>query len=118
MYSEAQTELSLFIRKGDIWRVATIGRTVLEAKVEREEDKSIPPLKGWQYLIPRPKRWQHWVKDKWRSDPTFMLSREVSSGCTEVIVELKGKYKEKYPALAGTYLPVKVFNRGRRVGSY
>ena len=80
----------------------------LRATVVSEEDKLTPPLN----------RWQHHVKSGvWKSDPTLECSREVSTLCNEVKVELQGVAKEKYPRLAGSYLPMEgVHQRGRPVG--
>ena len=81
----------------------------MKSKVEREEDRLTPPLHGWQY----------WGGGKWESDPTMVCSRQVSPACREVIVELKGDVKEKWPECAGIYLPVEgEHSRGRPVGSF
>ena len=83
----------------------------LEAKVVTEEDKQMPPVKGWTY----------WDGDEDQSDPTLVCSREVTPACSEIVVELQGAAKEEYPELAGSYLPVDLegeINRGRWVGSY
>ena len=105
------TELSLLIRAGDSWYVNDeVGEEAgwLEAEVVSEEDKLIPPLKGWQY----------YDGSEWESDPTLECSREVSTTCREVVVNLYGGAKEKFPYCAGRYLPVKgKMNRGRWVGS-
>ena len=107
------TELSLLIRAGDFWRVSDeVGEEgcALKAKVVTEEDKQMPPVKGWTYYA---------GDGKWPSDPTLECSREVTPACSEIIVELQGEAKEKYPGLVGSYLPVKgKINRGRWVGSY
>ena len=82
----------------------------LEAKVVTEEDKQMPPVKGWIY---------HAGAGKYQSDPTLECSREVTPACSEIIVELQGEAKEKYSQWAGSYLPVEgKINRGRWVGSY
>ena len=79
------------------------------ARVVTEEDKLMPPLKGWQYFD----------GNKMQSDPTLECTTEVSSACSEVVVELHGAVKMKHPGLDGSYLPVKEkHNRGRWVGSY
>ena len=81
----------------------------LKAKVVTEEDKQMPPVRGWTY----------WDGKKWVSDPTLQCSREVTPACSEIVVELQGAAKKKYPRCAGSYLPVKgKINRGRWVGSY
>ena len=81
----------------------------LKAKVVTEEDKQMPPVKGWTY----------WGDDKDQSDPTLECSREVTPACSKIVVELQGAAKEKHPELGGSYLPVKgKINRGRWVGSY
>ena len=103
---------ALLIRVGDIWWLSKeVGKKAgeLEAKVVTEEDKQMPPVKGWTY----------WDGDKDQSDPTLECSREVTPACSEIVVELQGAAKEEYPKLAGSYLPVKgKINRGRWVGSY
>ena len=107
------TELSLLIRVGNFWRVGKeVGkeRGWLLAKVVTEEDKQMPPVKGWTRAD---------GKGNWHSDPTLECSREVTPACSEIIVELQGKAKKKHPGLEGSYLPVKgKINRGRWVGSY
>ena len=106
------TELSLLIRAGDFWRVSKeVGKRAgwLRAKVVTEEDKQMPPVKGWTY----------WDGGKMESDPTLECSREVTPACSEIIVELQGKAEEKLSQWGGSYLPVKgKINRGRWVGSY
>ena len=105
---DPHTELSLFIRAGEFWWVNNeVGKKTgyMKSKVVREEDKWTPPQKEWEYWGP---------PGKWESDPTLECSRQVLPGCTEVIVELGGEAKERYPGLAGSYLPVKgKINRGR-----
>ena len=105
------TALSLLIRVGDYWRVSSkVGREggFLKAKV-READKLLPPVNGWEYS----------GGGKYQSDPTMVCSRQVSSACREVIVELKGDAKKKIPECAGSYLPVEgEHRRGRPVGSF
>merc|ERR1712037_372722 len=57
-----------------------------------------------------------WDGDKDQSDPTLECSREVTPACSEIVVELQGAAKEKWPYCAGSYLPVKgKINRGRWV---
>ena len=106
-------ELSLPIRVGDDWWVSsTVGKEAgyLMAEVVKEEDKLMPPVKGWQYGI---------VGGFFDSDPTLVCSREVSTACREIVVNLYGGAKEKYPELAGIYKPVEgKMNMGRWVGSY
>ena len=106
------TQLSLLIRAGDFWWVYSevgIKEGWLKAKVVTEEDKQMPPVKGWTY----------WDKREWESDPTLECSREVTPACSEIFVELQGSAKEKYPDLGGSYLPVEgQINRGRWVSSY
>ena len=106
------TELSLLIRAGDFWRVNDEQgkeRGLMKAKVVTEEDKQMPPVKGWTYM----------GGGKYQSDPTLECSREVTPACSKIVVELQGAAKEKYPWCAGSYLPVKgKINRGRWVGSY
>ena len=83
----------------------------LEAKVVTEEDKQMPPVKGWTY----------WHGNNWLSDLTLECSREVTPACSEIVVELQGAAKEKLGSWCdGSYLPVegKKINRGRWVGSY
>ena len=107
------TELSLLIRVGDFWRVSDeVGKEAcwLQAKVVTEEDKQMPPVKGWTY---------HVDGGKWESDPTLECSREVTPACSEIIVELQGEAKKKLSQWGGSYLPVKgKINQGRWVGSY
>ena len=79
----------------------------------------MPPVKGWQYAA---------GGGKYQSDPTLECSRQVTPACKKIIVELDGGAKEKYPELAGSYLPVikiklpsylpveEKINRGRWVG--
>ena len=87
----------------------------LKRKVVTELDELIPPLQGWECQVGG-----KLVSSWWEPDPTFECSREVSppQACSEIIVELKGKAKEKHPYCEGSYLPVKEkINRGRWVGS-
>ena len=102
---------SLFIRAGEFWWVNDkVGEEVglLKAKVG-EADKLLPPVNGWEYL----------GGGKWESDSTMICSRQLSPVCREVIVELKGDAKKKYPSCAGSYLPVEgEHHRGRPVGSF
>ena len=80
---------------------------LLKARVG-EADKLLPPVNGWEHF--------DW---KYQSDPTMVCSRQVSSACREVIVELKGSVKEKHPECAGSYKPVEgVYHSGRPVGSF
>ena len=118
------TQLSLLIRAGDFWWVYSevgIKEGWLKAKVVTEEDKQMPPVKGWTCVD---------GKGKWVSDPTLECSREVTPACSKIIVELQGSTKEKpgswcdlgnyswFAGLAGSYLPVEgKINRGRWVGS-
>ena len=105
------TQLSLLIRAGDFWWVSEeVGKEEgwLKAKVVTEEDKRMPPVKGWTY----------YDGSKYQPDPTLECSREVTPACSEIVVELQGAAKEKWPQLGGSYLPVKgKINRGRWVGS-
>ena len=107
------TELSLLIRVGNFWWVySEVGKETggwLKAKVVTEEDKRMPPVKGWKYAD----------GNKWPSDRTLEFSREVTPACSEIVVELQGAAKKEDPGLAGSYLPVEgQINRGRWVGSY
>ena len=107
------TELSLLIRAGDFWLVSSeVGKKggELKAEVVTEEDKQMPPVKGWTYGD---------GKGKWSSDMTLECSREVTPACSEIIVELQGEAKKKHSQWGGSYLLVKgKINRGRWVGSY
>ena len=106
------TALSLLIRVGDYWSVwKEVGKEVgfLKAKVGKA-DKLLPPVNGWEYYD---------GGYNYQSDPTMVCSRQVSLACREVIVELKGDAKKKYPESAGRYLPVEgEHQRGRPVGSF
>ena len=106
------TDLSLLLRDRDFWWVSNeLGKKNgdIEAKVETEEDKKMPPVQGWQYGD----------GSKWQSDPTLEASRQVSKPCSEVLVELHGAAKEKQSSCAGIYKPLKGrHNRGRWVGSF
>ena len=85
----------------------------LRAKVD-EADQLLPPVKGWEFPV---------GGDKWDSDPTMECSGELSPACSEITVELTGEALERYPELAGSYLPAGrlpmkgKINRGRPVGS-
>ena len=107
------TTLSLLIRSGDYWWVSTkVGEEAgwLRAKVG-EADQMLPPVKGWEFY--------DYGGGKWDSDPTMECSRELSPACSEVIVILTGAALERFPGLAGSYLPVEgKINRGRPVGSF
>jgi len=96
-------------RAGDFWYVNyEVGKEAggLRAKVMTELDELRPPLNGWENK----------GGGKWESDPTMECSREVSPPCTEIIVELDGPAKEKYPQMAGSYFPVEgKINLGRWV---
>ena len=109
------TALSLLIRSGDYWWVnEEVGAEdgFLSAKVG-EADQLLPPVKGWKF----------YDGGKWDSDPTLECSRELSPACREITVELTGEALERYPELAGSYLPAGrlpmkgKINRGRPVGS-
>ena len=119
------TVLSLLIRAGDFWWV---GKEVgeewgwLRAKVVSKEDQMMPPVKGWQYTEykdnPLAIFWQS-LFGNWHSDPTMVCSSDLSPACSEIVVQLEGKAKEKHPECAGIYKPVKgKRQRGRWVGSY
>ena len=78
----------------------------LRTERQTDEDKMMPPVKGWQY---------GW----WEADPTLEASRQVSKPCSEVLVELHGAAKEKWPECAGIYKPLEGrHNRGRWVSSF
>ena len=106
------TVLSLLIRAGDFWRVSDeVGKEDgwLKAKVVSKEDQMMPPVKGWTY----------YDDSKYVSDPTMVCSSDLSPACGEIVVQLEGKAKKKYPECAGIYKPVKgKRQRGRWVGSY
>ena len=74
-----------------------------------EEDQLVPPVNGWQF------------KDgtKWSSDPTLECSRDLSEPCKEIVVELGGEAKKKWPRCEGSYLPVDGrIIRGRPVSAF
>ena len=109
------TALSLLIRSGDYWRVNDeVGEEAgfLIAKVD-EADQLLPPVKGWEFFD----------GGNWVSDSTLECSGK-SPACSEIIVELTGAALEKWPMLAGSYLPAGKlpvkgkFVRGRPVGSF
>ena len=106
------TDLSLLLRAGDFWYLSEeLGKEAgwLRAKVETEEDKKMPPVQGWQYG----------EGGKWHSDPTMKASHQVSTPCSEVLVELHGAAKERHAECAGIYKPLKGrHNRGRWVSSF
>ena len=109
------TVLSLLIRAGDFWWVNDeVGEDngFLKAKVVSKEDQMMPPVNGWTY-------YDGLFIGKWHSDPTMVCSSDLSPVCSEIVVQLEGKAKEKHPEFAGIYKPVKgKFQRGRWVGSY
>ena len=100
----------LIIRVGDYWWVSTkVGSEVgsLRAKVE-EADQLVPPVNGWQVNY----------CGKWSSDPTLECSRDLSEPCKEIVVELRGEAKTKWPRCEGRYLPVNgMIIRGRPVSA-
>ena len=106
------TDLSLLLRAGDFWSVSSeLGKEAgfFCAKVEKEEDKKMPPVQGWQYAA---------GDGKWLSDPTLEASHQVSKPCFEVLVELHGAAREEQSECAGIYRPLKGrHNRGRWVSS-
>ena len=112
------TELSLLIREGDFWWVNNeMGEETgwLRAKVVKSEVDDQPPVKGWQYIGGGGSWWRG--GGKYEVDATLVCSRQVSTPCTEVKVELQGEAKKKRPDYAGTYKLVKgKMNRGRWVG--
>ena len=106
------TDLSLLLRAGDFWSVSSeLGKEAgfFCAKVEKEEDKKMPPVQGWQYAA---------GDGKWLSDPTLEASYQVSKPCFEVLVELHGAAREEQSECVGIYRPLKGrHNRGRWVSS-
>ena len=111
----------LLIRVDDIWYVNDVlGKEWgwLQAKVVVEEDEQAPPVKGWKYRKGWKWRMEYRPGDKYQSDQTLVCSREITPGCSEIIVELKGKAKKIVKVGDGSYFPVEgKFNRGRQVGS-
>ena len=100
------------IRAGDYWWGSTkVGEEFpcsLRAKVE-EADQLVPPVNGW--LFNR--------GGKWSSDPTLECSRDLSEPCREIVVELGGEAKKKWPRCEGRYLPVEgTIIRGRPVSAF
>ena len=71
----------------------------------------VPPVKGWQFY--------HVSGGKWSSDPTLECSRDLSEPCKEIVVELGGEAKKKWPRCEGSYLPVEgTIIRGRPVSDF
>ena len=106
--------LFLIIRVGDYWWVSTkVGSEVgcwLRAKVE-QADQLVPPVNGWQFY--------KYYGSSWCSDPTLECSRDLSEPCKEIVVELGGEAKKKWPRCEGSYLPVDgVIIRGRPVSAF
>ena len=104
--------LFLTIRAGDYWRCSTkVGKKVgcsLRAKVE-EADQLVPPVNGWQF----------YDGTGWSSDPTMECCRDLSESCKEIVVELGGEAKKKWPRCEGSYLPVEGrIIRGRPVSAF
>ena len=80
----------------------------MRAKVE-EADQLVPPVNGWQI----------YDGNKWSSDPTMECSRDLSEPCKEIVVELGGEAKKKWPRCEGSYLPVEgTIIRGRPVSAF
>merc|ERR1712037_160600 len=108
MHNTNNQQIYLY-RAGDFWYVNNeLGQETgcLKANVVTEEDKRMPPVKGWTY----------YDGSKYQSDPTLVWSREVTPACSKIIVELQGAAKEIHPDCAGSYLPVEgKINRGRWV---
>ena len=111
--------LFLLIRVGDYWwgssKVGIEVACSLRAKVE-EADQLVPPVNGWQFLDGT-----GWFLDgsKWSSDPTLECSRDLSEPCREIVVELGGEAKKKWPRCEGRYLPVEgTIIRGRPVSAF
>ena len=103
----------LIIRDGYYWWVSTkVGEWVdgfLKAKLE-EADQLVPPVNGWQFLD---------GSIKWPSDPTMECSRNLSELCREIVVELCGEAKKKWPCCQGSYFPLEgTIIRGRPVSAF
>ena len=80
----------------------------LRAKVEKA-DQLVPSVNGWQFFD----------GTKWSSDPTLECSRDLSEPCKEIVVELRGEAKKKWPRCEGSYLPVEgTIIRGRPVSAF
>ena len=80
----------------------------LRAKVE-EADQLVPPVNGWQF--------NNGIK--WSFDTTMQCSRDLSEPCREIVVELGGEAKTKWPRCEGSYLPVEgTIIRGRPVSAF
>ena len=76
-----------------------------------EEDQLVPPVQGWQFWV--------YHDNKWSSDPTLECSRDLSEPCREIVVELGGEAKKKWPRCEGRYLPVEgTIIRGRPVSAF
>ena len=103
----------LTIRVDDYWWGSTkVGKKYgcfLRAKAE-EADQLVPPVNGWQFHD----------GIKWSSDPTLECSRDLSESCREIVVELHGEAKKKWPRFCeGRYLPVEgMIIRGRPVSAF
>ena len=98
------TALSLLIRVGTTWYVnPEVGRGGGWLKAEAgEADLLFPPAKGWIYGD----------GSDWLPDPSLECSREPSTPCKEIRVELGGKDS----ASSGVYLPVDgEYRDGRQV---
>ena len=112
MFTLPHTDLSFLLRAGDHWWVNwQVGKKSgwLKAEVVKE-DPLVPPINGWQFHN----------GTGWSSDPTMECCRDLSESCKEIVVELHGEAKKKWPRFCeGRYLPVEgMIIRGRPVSAF
>ena len=118
------TALSLLIRAGTTWYVGSeVGK--YEGWLKARADQAFPPTRGWSYWDgsnwlqgPNFETQIEWLFNQnndgpsWRPVPSLECSRELSTPCKEIRVELGGKASTG----SGVYLPVDgEFRYGRQV---